>query len=156
MQRHVDALSMPSSLGILRNVGGKNRPNMGQFDLDYRLKTDGVFSGKPKGAPYTHQGSSPGVGPSIDPSRSTQKSTIQQSAARKAKKRDVRTLGLGPVEKSALDLDPEAAEDINRFMKDQFDVAASTKTPILRTENRRLIKDYNDQQRANFFSSGPE
>ena len=98
MLRHIDALSMPSTLGILRNVGGKNRPNMSPFHLDYRLKTDGVFSGKIKGAPYTHQGSSPGVGPSIDHSRSTQKSTIQQSAARKAKKRDVRTLGLGPVE----------------------------------------------------------
>lgn len=145
MLRHIDALSMPSSLGILRNIGGKNRPKMGQFDLDYRLKTDGVFSGKIKGAPYTQQGSSPGVGPSIDHSRSTQKSTIQQSAAKKAKKRDVRTLGLQPIEKSVVDLDPEAAEDIHKFMKDQFDVSANNKTPILRTENRRLIKDYNDQ-----------
>ena len=72
-------------------------------------------------AAYTQQGSSTGIGPSIETKKSTQKSTIQQSSARKAKKSKIGKYGLQPIEKAAVDLDPDATEEINRFMRDKID-----------------------------------
>lgn len=46
----------------------------------------------------------------------------------------------------AFDLDNEAADDVTKFMADTFDGANQLKTPILRKENRKFLKDYTNQQ----------
>lgn len=53
---------------------------------------------------------------------------------------------LQPIDKMAFDLDHEVTDDVNKFMQDQFEVTNQLKTPILRKENRKFIKDYTTNQ----------
>ena len=55
--------NMDGSLGILRNVARLNRPDMGQLDREYRIKTEHLLKTQSRGGmyPLDADGSSPGA-----------------------------------------------------------------------------------------------
>jgi hypothetical protein len=67
--------NMDGSLGILRNVARLNRPDMGQLDREYRIKTEHLLKQQSRQGMYHYgeDGTSPGM-------RSTQKSSAFSTA----------------------------------------------------------------------------